>query len=60
MSGLQCLNCGRDLSGRQKKYCSRTCKNRFSNNLRQSYQAQQRRGEMRAALLKLPCRGAPS
>ena len=51
MRGLHCLNCQRDLSDRQAKYCSRTCKNSFNNRLRQSYKAQQRRGKKRKLLL---------
>ncbi len=47
MTDLICLSCRQDLSGRQEKYCSRMCKNRYSNKLRQSYQAQQRRGRRR-------------
>jgi hypothetical protein len=35
-----CLVCGKQLSGRQKKYCSRSCKNKDL----QSYEAQKRRG----------------
>ena len=45
MSG--CLNCGNVLSGRQKKYCSRQCKNTVNNSNLQSYQAQQARGRAR-------------
>jgi hypothetical protein len=43
----QCLNCGQELAGRQKKYCSRKCKNSYINQFLQSYQAQQRRGRDR-------------
>ena len=35
-----CIVCGRPLHGRQRKYCSRNCKNKDL----QSYEAQQRRG----------------
>ena len=45
MSG--CLNCGKELSGRQKKYCSRQCKNIVNNSNLQSYEAQQERGRTR-------------
>lgn len=44
---LTCLSCGKRLSGRQRKYCSRLCKNSFTNQAHQSYQAQQRRGRQR-------------
>ena len=42
-----CINCGKKLSGRQRKFCSRECKNIHNNQLFQSYQAQQRRGRER-------------
>ncbi len=51
MTKLVCLSCRKGLSGKQVKYCSRTCKNRYSNKLRQSYLAQQRRGKRRKLLL---------
>jgi endogenous inhibitor of DNA gyrase (YacG/DUF329 family) len=35
-----CIMCGKPLSGRQRKYCSRSCKNKDL----QSYKAQKRRG----------------
>jgi endogenous inhibitor of DNA gyrase (YacG/DUF329 family) len=35
-----CIMCGKPLSGRQSKYCSRSCKNKDL----QSYEAQKRRG----------------
>jgi len=38
-----CIMCGKPLKGRQKMYCSRSCKNKDL----QSYQAQQQRGLMR-------------
>ena len=42
-----CLNCNEPLMGRQKKYCSRTCKNAVLNQHHQSYLAQQERGKKR-------------
>jgi len=42
-----CVDCGKKLTGRQRKFCSRTCKNTFNNQLFQSYQAQQNRGRKR-------------
>ena len=44
---MRCVNCGGGLTGRQRKYCSRKCKNDFNNQLYQSYLAQQRRGRIR-------------
>lgn len=42
-----CTWCGIILEGRQRKFCSRGCKNRDSNSRHQSYSAQQRRGRSR-------------
>ena len=39
-----CVECGRLLKGRQRKYCSRRCKNASTNVRHQNYRAQQRRG----------------
>ncbi len=48
-----CVHCGELLSGRQTKFCSRSCKNSVSNANHQSYLAQQRRGRKRKlALIK--------
>jgi len=44
---MNCINCGSQLSGRQKKYCSRKCKNTCLNINFQSYQSQQERGRKR-------------
>jgi hypothetical protein len=44
---LLCVICERKLKGRQKKYCSRKCKNSFINNKLQCYEAQQGRGRHR-------------
>lgn len=41
---MQCVICSEALSGRQRKYCARICKNRSSNKRNQSYVAQQERG----------------
>jgi hypothetical protein len=35
------------LTGRQEKFCSRGCKNGFTNNRHQNYQSQQQRGRRR-------------
>ena len=42
-----CVNCGGQLRGLQRKYCSRKCKNDFNNQVYQSYLAQQKRGRDR-------------
>lgn len=41
------MTCAGPLEGRQRKYCSRVCKNSDTNNRLQSYAAQQRRGRDR-------------
>jgi hypothetical protein len=41
---MQCTICGRSLVGRQRKFCSRACKNRDTNFHHQSYLRQQARG----------------
>ncbi len=46
-----CVICLNPLSGRQRKFCSRQCKNRYTNYHHQSYVRQQARG--RARKLKL-------
>lgn len=50
---MKCLVCSNKLSGRQRKFCSRGCKNRFGNNAHQSYLAQQNRGRKRKIELVL-------
>ena len=50
---MKCVVCSNKLSGRQRKFCSRTCKNRFGNNAHQSYLAQQNRGRKRKIELVL-------
>jgi len=53
-SMMECVNCGTLLTGLQRKYCCRKCKNDFNNQLYQSYHAQQKRGhERKLKLLKL-------
>ena len=42
-----CVVCGKALVNRQRKFCSRNCKNRETNNIHQSYRAQQQRGRER-------------
>ena len=44
---MNCVECGKQLSGRQRKFCSRECKNKSGNINYQSYLAQQRRGRLR-------------
>jgi hypothetical protein len=41
---MQCAVCSGPLSGRQKRFCSRHCKNADTNNRHQSYLAQSMRG----------------
>lgn len=43
----KCATCHRPLRGRQRRFCSRRCKNVDTNNRHQSYAAQQRRGRGR-------------
>jgi hypothetical protein len=40
----ECVICRKPLKGRQRKFCSRTCKNRDTNFHHQSYLCQQERG----------------
>ena len=42
-----CFVCGVSLTGRQTKFCSRQCKNAFTNNRHQNYASQQQRGGQR-------------
>jgi hypothetical protein len=49
-----CATCGGELSGRQRRFCSRMCKNRDTNHRHQSYVSQQTRGlERKKYLLAL-------
>jgi hypothetical protein len=43
----RCHSCRSPLSGRQRKFCSRRCKNADTNTRLQSYEAQQARGAAR-------------
>ena len=50
----KCLNCQKQLKGRQTKFCSRQCKNQYNNHNYQCYNLQQKRGrERKLALIKL-------
>ena len=42
--GMNCLNCQKELTGKQTKYCCRRCKVIATNGNLQSYEAQQKRG----------------
>jgi len=44
---MKCNVCAKPLRGRQRKFCSRKCKNQSGNLSYQSYQAQQKRGRLR-------------
>jgi hypothetical protein len=46
-----CVACRKKLVGRQRKYCSRQCKNNILNQSHQSYLCQQKRGRDRKLLL---------
>ena len=43
----RCSVCSSELQGRQRKFCSRICKNRYTNYQHQSYASQQARGRER-------------
>jgi hypothetical protein len=43
-SAHHCVICERALQGRQRRFCSRTCKNRDTNHRHQNYASQQSRG----------------
>src|SRR5690554_6294020 len=43
-SELSCVTCGAGLRGRQRRFCSRACKNSDTNNRHQNYASQQARG----------------
>jgi hypothetical protein len=42
-----CVVCAKSLTGRQTSFCSRQCKNNFTNNRHQNYITQQERGRQR-------------
>jgi hypothetical protein len=44
MPDLRCSICARQLTGRQRRFCSRHCKNADTNNRHQNYLAQSARG----------------
>lgn len=46
-SDARCVTCNASLSGRQRRFCSRTCKNAETNNRHQNYVAQSARGSRR-------------
>ena len=46
-----CVVCEATLTGRQKIFCSRRCKNSSTNNKHQNYISQQQRGRQRRRLL---------
>jgi predicted nucleic acid-binding Zn ribbon protein len=48
---IECIVCSVKLQGRQKKYCSNSCKYRSNNVKNQNYQAQQVRGFTRRKFL---------
>jgi hypothetical protein len=50
---MDCVVCNTKLMGRQRKYCSRKCKNEAGNISFQSYLAQQKRGRDRKVELIL-------
>jgi ribosomal protein L37E len=41
---MNCQKCGKELIGKQTKFCSTSCKLKLSNSKFQNYQAQQKRG----------------
>jgi len=47
----KCATCDSELTGRQRLFCSRKCKNTSTNNLLQNYTAQQERGSSRRRML---------
>ncbi|HSD96539.1 MAG TPA: hypothetical protein VLB06_05275 [Sulfuricaulis sp.] len=54
MAIKKCTTCHKPLRGRQRRFCSRQCKNADTNNKHQSYQAQQLRGrERKLELIRL-------
>jgi predicted nucleic acid-binding Zn ribbon protein len=48
---LTCVVCASVLNGRQRRFCSRRCKNALTNNKHQNYVSQQQRGRERRLLL---------
>ena len=48
---MNCLNCGRPLVGRQKKFCCTKCKNTYNNKKYQNYTSQRSRADRRMEIL---------
>lgn len=57
MKSDSCAVCATPLLGRQRRFCSRSCKNRDTNNRHQSYSSQQTRGLARKIELIVACGG---
>lgn len=57
MKSELCFVCAKTLLGRQRRFCSRSCKNRDTNNRHQSYSSQQARGLARKLELIVACGG---
>lgn len=57
MKSESCAVCAKALLGRQRRFCSRSCKNRDTNNRHQSYSSQQTRGLARKLELIVACGG---
>ncbi|QNN45370.1 hypothetical protein H9L17_08995 [Thermomonas brevis] len=57
MESESCHVCGAVLHGRQRRFCSRICKNRDTNNRHQTYSSQQERGLARKLELVEVCGG---
>ncbi|HSD17513.1 MAG TPA: hypothetical protein VLC71_09705 [Thermomonas sp.] len=57
MKSESCDVCAKVLLGRQRRFCSRTCKNRDTNHRHQSYSSQQTRGLARKLELIVACGG---
>lgn len=49
---MNCVNCGKTLTGRQTKFCCRKCKNDHNNPIYQDYKTQCTRAEHKIGLLK--------
>jgi len=47
MDSMRCATCQGPISGRQKRFCSRRCKNADTNHKHQNYLGQMRRGMQR-------------
>lgn len=60
MKNLYCVSCGIPLKGRQRRFCSRKCRNTYTNHNHQTYLLQQERGRKRKILLIKELGGACS